>query len=1505
MKLRRKSFLWALLALGWLCPLGLRAVEAIQPPTGQGSSPTAHAVSGSVEFDLSKDDGSIPPPPPDLGTGSKSNAEFSKSLSSSATFANTPSYLPKPPLVSAEAGNRAVQLGWYPSESPNPISGYLIFRGTDPAHLSRKHINRKPVTAPEFLDNDENSFRGPENRLTYYYGVRAVDEDGRISPMSDLVAASPNGPLLAPGKLKAVPEDGRIVLHWADAISSGVYDLSAYQLYRAESPGKYGGIYKVLPLSPPSFGDLAPNGKTYYYSMRSVDTLGNTSEASVEIKAAAFKSVKPPTELSGHGVGDQAVTLRWKASEGKGTYDVAAYNIYRSTLLPVDLGARPINKSPITGSTNFDDEPDNSTEAPKLNTNYHYMVVALDSEGNPSTPEGPVDASPTASLTGFKIQNQEIPGTGGSKLSIQGKKTIDIGYTNVSAIDGSTPGTPSGLNIKQQLRVNLTGEVGRKIKVDVDYDDSVTNADAQKISVVYTGDSQEVFKEFAFGDVLMDLGAGRTEWAGYTKHLFGAKVTLESPDTKFRLTAIGAQTKGYTETKQIYGGMEQAKTGNNLGRDILDSSFAAYHYYYLSRDWNLIEGSSFIVPGTVAIYYDQNGSNALLNTSLKAVPTADGKNQFNFRLLNLGTEYTVDFKTGTITFNIPISPLDSMAVCFTKQDLGGATTVVGGTPASFDFNPNNLQTDSVHGISDAGHHLIQYGKAGAISYDSHMSFQFYNLGNRDIIDPQLDPDFKLVIYGTDQKAVYQLNNRTDFSSVIQFDTRNGLMRFRVPYPFQQTLGSNPSQLALDPNPTIANGEIGTTFPGNNADIYHSQLATHNYTIHVEFKYKVPNYSLRPGIIRGSELITLNGRKLNRDADYFLDYDSGFISFSNPDLIKPDSVIQATYEYLPFGGQYTSTIWGARAEYDLPNGLSLGSTYLSNGSDAPLTTPDISSTPFSESLLDGDVQYKLTREKISDLLAGLTGNTKIPISAVLKTEVAQSNFNPNTFNQHNESGVAMIDSFESVNNIVSMSMIRDNLNQNAWTPSSRPITAAFPQSTGGLPRSDRLFSEVVTEQRQSYEAANNLLSANQNPQTNVMACHYSGFTDPNKWDAFVTAFSGSNNSLSNYDTMTMLVYADPGTNIALNVDIGQINEDSNDNGQLDYESTGIFTPAIDVGTWTSAIAGNSVCPGGPCYPLPNTGDPRYMDNNYWGIGNGCVDTEDVNRNGILDTVNSFYRITSTGFQLVGGQWNLIYIPLKNAQIFDVPGGVRDLIPGDNNYYTNLQAMRLWWNNAQAATGAFYIESIQFQGNKWQSRSDPTVSQFGAAVLPDTSKISAQAISSNNSATVDQGGVTYVPNINFFQVQVSTDVNREQSLELDYNLTSLDQTNGKPDYFVKRILTTSTTLDFGSYKNMRIDLFKPMANLLPGEIFILRLGVDDLNYFEYHVPLDSVPSDGQWHTQTFALDGSDGKRTVTGQPYLRSVGFASFAVLTFNGNLTTSSFGHEYFWIDNFRVTDAIA
>src|SRR5205823_5728244 len=93
----------------------------------------------------------------------------------------------------------------------------------------------------------------------------------------------------------------------------------------------------------------------------------------------------------------------------------------------------------------------------------------------------------------------ELP-TYGTSLSVTGRKVISFQFSEKRFLyDQKATGRPATTNlidIQQQLQLRMQGKVGPKITVNVDYDDTKVNH--QDISVVYTGDPDEVVQNVSF-----------------------------------------------------------------------------------------------------------------------------------------------------------------------------------------------------------------------------------------------------------------------------------------------------------------------------------------------------------------------------------------------------------------------------------------------------------------------------------------------------------------------------------------------------------------------------------------------------------------------------------------------------------------------------------------------------------------------------------------------------------------------------------------------------------------------------------------------------------------------------------------------------------------------------------------------------------------------------------------------------------------------------------------------
>jgi hypothetical protein len=1451
-------------------------------------------------------------------------APLGNTMPSIYTGATTAITLTPPKGLVAQAAKDKVLLAWEPV-IPAAYSSitYQVFRSENekdlvtPAPLEPwgKPLNTEAVKDEFFLDSAQTCQYPPKPYTLYYYGVIAVDSAGNSSPMSALVKVMNNCELLPPANVEAISEDKKITLSWLRPFSVGEQGLAGYRIFRSLQAGDKGVPLNTSPAAQESWVDEGSpetplvNGVECYYTIFSQDNQGTLSAPSTQITAMPHVPVSTPLSLTGTGQSDDTIELTWNASNA-GTYPVAGYNLYRGSSAGTLDG--PINKKLVL-DTHYLDSDTNSTSKPLLGKTYVYVVRGVDARNFESRSSATLQATPKAPIeipqTG--LLSTSIPGLPPeSSLTISGRKKINIGYTQVIPLDTEPGGNTDrslatgstltkGFNLTQELQVKLQGKVGKKINVDVDYDDRSTAADAQKISILYAGDPDEVLQEAAFGDIMLDLP--RTEFAGYNKNLFGAKLKIGLD--RFRFTAIGAQTKGITVTETF--------TGNASTRsvDIPDLSFDTFRYYYLTLDSNQVNypdvpsyNSSApihgLIPGSVTLYVTDTKITA--NTVRVSQVDAYGNTRtLAFNLQNPGIDYSVDFQRGLISFNTALSYAWTAVAAFKYVDAAGNTRSVGYNAAgTFDFsNPNSLVVPT-NGHLDDTHHAIQdfNTTSGVCSYQL-LIMNHYSLGYQNIVNPQTDPNFLIKIFKTSgvEVAIPQPSNPIASDPVYLIDPHFGVIQFHNLYPFQgtSTSGDNPTPLTSN---NFDATRLDAYSPLHNARIGTSTLNDGNlYRIHIEFKSQITTFQLaHMGVIKDSEVIKKDGSKLRRDTDYMIDYDTGFITFSNPDSISSSTNITITYEYMPFGGKYQSNLFGARAEYDIiPSKFSVGSTYLYNASQAPQDIPDIRSTPTSLSLIDGDAKLSLNPDDFSIIASPLTGKkTKIPISVDATAEGAYSTYQVNTYRYSGENSVAMIDNFEGSDNVVTLPV--DN---NSWFPASAPVQ---------LQNSDPANRHYV-----NLDPTNALgrVPLNGTDTKNQLLWSYNNL-DANSWDGFVYPVSTSGTNMNGYRYLEISVKsnADATQQVTLHFDLGVVSEDSNGNGRLNFENDGLtLAPGTNIGIAnylhdiTNGIR-NTLLDPGPVQGIY----PSNFRKDYWGSGNGksTPDTEDLDKNDHLDTAQSYYEYDYT---LTPG-WNYIKIPLASYS-----KRLGDPLPTDqtqdSSFLSFVKHVRLWTSGPVSghASGSLMFESIQLTGNKWQ----PTVAANftdpagNVASTPDANKFNATTISQATDGS-------YSPNTNFFiydQSNSAQELRNERALAMEYNLNNQDVVNpgsttlpAEAAYYLTRLLTTGTGYSYSNYTYLRLDLFKKTFTE-NGEIFFIRLAIDANNYYQYNFSLDAVPV-GTWHTVQAELDGSDQNRLSHFQsgvvPSLNQVTQISMGVL--NPNPMGKD---EILWVNNLRVTDGKA
>ncbi|MBI3289340.1 MAG: hypothetical protein HYZ74_07460, partial [Elusimicrobia bacterium] len=495
----------------------------------------------------------------------------------------------------------------------------------------------------------------------------------------------------------------------------------------------------------------------------------------------------------------------------------------------------------------------------------------------------------------------ELP-TYGTSLSITGRKLIGFAFSEKRFLrdqpSTSRPKSTNLIDITQQLQLRMQGKVGPKITVNVDYDDTKTNK--QDISVVYSGDPNEVVQNASFGDI--DLSLPATEFVSYNKQLFGIRVNLKYKG--FSAIFIGSRTKGQTKTKQFRGNSQFTNV------DILDTSYIRRRYYDLTFN------NSARLPirsGSERVFLSRQAG-ALPNIN-DVTLTVDDLTNVNssftgvFTQLSPGLDYTVDYVKGILTFR---NSLDANAVVAVDFVDAGATSIT-------------VQTSSTSVSTSGGSGRLKLIKTFAdipiISSTTEAGFDremktFYGIGRSQIIRDDGRGNFFLKVLDQARNEVGPLLNPVQkYPDTIEVDFENGI--FRLLRPFGVSVSS----------------------PQPDPEIYAPAPLTKRL-FQVEFRFRLKTFFLEPSLVLQSEVVLLDNVRLQRNVDYFIDYESGFITFFNEERIRTDSVIDISYEVAPFTGSTAESILGTRVSHDFNSHFSLGSTLLYQAGSKPPTVPSI-------------------------------------------------------------------------------------------------------------------------------------------------------------------------------------------------------------------------------------------------------------------------------------------------------------------------------------------------------------------------------------------------------------------------------------------------------------------------------------------------------------------------------------------------------------------------------------
>jgi hypothetical protein len=1061
----------------------------------------------------------------------------------------------------------------------------------------------------------------------------------------------------------------------------------------------------------------------------------------------------------------------------------------------------------------------------------------------------------------------------GSKIDISGKDRITLGgrqtFVHGAAQQLGSSSLFPELKMEQQLSVILNGTIGERTKVNIDHD-SERQESQNKVMLAYTGTEDEIIQSVELGDTRLTIPS-----TGYTGDL----------PTHHGL--FGASAKGKVGGIDVYAiasrEQSQSQSQSFTGRRRV-SIDTIYEYQYVTRRFYQIPVDASGTISNLRVYVDdRNPSNN--QSSYKAIATMDpvhpedtmpnpkwpyDRAPGDFDLKSLGRDYFL--QTGNvIEFAAALEQSDVVGlVIFTDKDtIGGKLwkdslvlkllkpEMPDSLSLTWDYEQRNVYELRQDSVSLSSLRLFRdVPEATDLEYDDAGANARRKFTELLGLDPNAD-------------------GRIEYP---EFETQTGYIRFPVSKPFDT------SALSVR-EPSIYRRDPGLLRSGEGLKYY----------MVAEYSSATESYYLgQPDITSGSEKVIVNSERWSVNTDYTIDYASGVLSFIR--ALPPDADIEVTFEYSPLFSVSQKSLVGGRAEWLASQQGKIGTSLFYRSEGTQDEKPSLGSEPFSRVIAETDASYTLTSDAVStflDQLPLLRAQAASSFSA--SAEGAVSMPDPNT------RGVVYLDDFEgtTITRDVSTAPV-------LWSWGSVPVdkdTAHFAHArlswvkpTVGV-RNDSVFGATDDQDEQRHE----ILKVTFTPDSG----------DRESWAGMMTsaAQSGMSMNLSDVEDLRMILKPRGKTGsihvtVGMSIDEdaprrnrgGEIvgldgrnnTEDRNANGLLDAgtEDTGLDTVFAPDSLWKPG----STDDGNDDYgPVTN---PNGTE------GNNNRDFEDLDRSG-FSRYNHYFECdiplgdTRYFTDLVNG-WKLCRVSLHDSISFKTVGQPK---------WEDIRLVRVWFDSFEAPdTIDFY--SIEFIGSRW---ADPLLASLRDTghmpghVPADTSeKVWATQISRKTDTS-------YSPP---FQLKRDANGNLEQEAAL---LLGYENLHGYRRATVNK--SSADKEDYREYSNLRMYVHDDGNGLA----FLLRLGVDSVNYYEYRAPVTSgalVPGrDGKWYEFVIPLDSfpvlklrrdeadvpgkdlwSSGPYRVLGTPSLADIRYTALGIENPGGTKLSGGL-----WFDDLRLT----
>lgn len=696
-----------------------------------------------------------------------------------------------------------------------------------------------------------------------------------------------------------------------------------------------------------------------------------------------------------------------------------------------------------------------------------------------------------------------------------------------------------------------------------------------------------------------------------------------------------------------------------------------------------------------------------------SVPTND-RVKSNWKLMKDNVQYILEPILGTIRFKQRVP--DDVSIAFAIRLSNGqrfGTLVTEG-----DVNADSLQlillrknapTPADKGTWDLMfRHIYSLGGQNINSEDFKLDIiRKASSSTFEETGPPTGDESYLTLFGfdtQDQNGVANPDGKIDDTQGTLIDYINGELEFLDLTPFDPSgywLGNDYEDSSplreLDADSGHAYADYGSGYldtllyvlPANELSSKPSK-----WSFVAEFTGVSSVYELGPLVLEGSEEVYLNKKLLQRGVGYTIDYLSGRLTIIDPAAKLADAELDITYESGSVFQIDKKTLLGMRAEYglwgDAANRSYIGGMMLYLNEQTMDRRVRVGNEPMRNTLYDMNTVLNFKPKFLTPLVNALPlVRTDAESKFSVEAEFAQVLPNPNSLSNDatgDSDGLAFLDDFEGSRRATPLGMMRGN-----WSISSIPEDDSIDMRRGRFKWWNPL-SEQQVEVKDVYPNKETNNDVAERLQTLIME-----FTPEDETGVPERSWGGMMRYLGEgFANQTQTKFIEfwvelPGNPEGkLVVDLGTISEDALPDGKMSSEDTPI-PGTEDISTNTQRDYGDGILQAqedigidgqnlpdpqdtarwnGPNYPaVPSWDDYSYSagSSDFEGVnglegngGNGALegnedpDTEDLNRNKILDIENSYFSYTIdldyNSPYIVGGEdtdrWRLFRIPLDS-------------------------------------------------------------------------------------------------------------------------------------------------------------------------------------------------------------------------------------------------------------------